>query len=267
MPNYTIKVFPKDSINLLNEPIDEIIGKISSCFKTDSSLLFNLESKKPREGFDLTSLKKTGYGIKAKYILEKKVNFTTIEGNINDFQKIEVEVKFIVEQGIFILKNSSDTLDEKLSKIWANILFPTHVVSLTDIEISKDQFHQLRTVCNSTMTEIIHTESKGLEKIQLKAIDLPNKEWYKKEDFDSANIEKCTMILTLPDSFGGKTVVCHIYRNGRFVIYHKASFADDEFEQIELFIVNKIIEILGSPLCRFGDKEKQTRLNFKFETS
>ena len=262
MPNYIIKVFPKDSIKLIQEPIDSIFKKFSSNLNTNSSLIFNLDSKKPREGFDLSSLKITDYGIKATYIFEKSMNISTVEGNINEYQKIAIEGKFIIKQGILILINSSDVVTEKISKIWANMLFPTHIVTLVDVEISKDQFHQLRISCGSTITEILHTESKGLDKIQLKAVDLPNKEWYKEEDFDSANIERCTLIPTLPNSLRGKTVVCKVYRNGRFVIFQNSNFTADEFEQIELFLVDKIIEVLGSPLCQLGKSEKQTKLNF-----
>ena len=125
MPNYIIKVFPKDSIKLIQEPIDSIFKKFSSNLNTDSSLIFNLDSKKPREGFDLSSLKITDYGIKATYIFEKSMNISTVEGNINEYQKIAIEGKFIIKQGILILTNSSDVLTEKISKIWANILFPT----------------------------------------------------------------------------------------------------------------------------------------------
>jgi hypothetical protein len=53
-----------------------------------------------------------------------------------------------------------------------------------------------------------------------------------------------------------------MYRNCRFVIYQSAKFSETEFEQIQLFLVDKIAEVLGSPLCKYGASEMQVKLNF-----
>lgn len=260
MPNYVIKVFPKDSIKVAQEPIDSIFKRISATLESSPTLIFNKELKKPRTGFDFSSLAVTEYGIKATYIVEKELIIPTVDGDVREFQMIAIPGKFILNQGILLISNSSDPLIEKASSAWSELLFPKRIISPFSIEISKEQFHQIIHASAKTVIQISHTETKGLDKIQLKAFDLTNKEWYKEEGFDSDAVERFSFIPSLPDAFGGKTVICKMYRDGRFVIYQSAKFTDDEFEQIQLYLVNKIAGVVGSPLCRFGAAEVQEKL-------
>lgn len=260
MPNYVIKVFPKDSVKFGKEPKDSILKKISSKLESTPSLLFNKELKKPRAGFDLSSLEVTDYGVKLTYIIEKELVIPTVEGSIREYQMMAIPGKFIFDQGILLISSSSESLIEKGSNAWAELLFPTRSLSPGPIDFTKEQFRQIIEASAKTVIDISHVETKGLDKIQLKAFDLRNKEWYKEEGFDSENAERFSFIPSLPDSFMGKTVICKMYRDGRFVIYQSAKFTEEEFEQIQLFLVNKIAEVVGSPLCRFGASEVQEKL-------
>jgi hypothetical protein len=260
MPNYVIKVFPKDSVKFAQEPKDAVLKKISQKLESTPSLLFNKELKKPRSGFDPTSLEMTDYGVKLTYIVEKELVIPTVEGSIREYQMIAIPGKFIFEQGILLISNSSDTLIEKGSNAWAELLFPTRSLSPSPIDFTKEQFHQIIEASARTVLDISHIETKGLDKIQLKAYDLRNKAWYQEEGFDSENAERFSFIPNLPDSFKGKTVICKMYRDGRFVVYQSAKFSEDEFEQIQLFLINKIAKTVGSPLCKFGASEVQEKL-------
>ena len=260
MPNYVVKVFPKDSVKFVQEPMDSVFKKISSTIESTPALIFNKDLKKPRTGFDFSSLEMTSCGIKATYIVEKELNIPTVEGDIREFQMIAIPGKFIFNQGILLISSSSDPLIEKVSGAWAELLFPTRIISPFTIDFTKEQFHQIINASAKTVIGISHTETKGLDKIQLKAFDLTNKEWYKDEGFDSDEVERFSFIPSLPDSFKGKTVICKMYRDGRFVIYQSAKFSEEEFEQIQLFLVNKIAEVVGSPLCQFGASEVQEKL-------
>lgn len=260
MPNYVVKVFPKDCIKFTQEPVDSILKRISTALESSSALIFNRELKKPRTGFDPSSLIATHYGIKATYIVEKELVIPTVDGDVREFQMIAIPGKFILSQGILLISNSSDTLIEKVADAWAELIFPTRIISPSSIEITQDQFHQIIHAAAKTVIQISHTESKGLDKIQLKAFDLTNKEWYKEEGFDTDAVERFSFIPALPEAFEGKTVICKMYRDGRFVIYQSAKFTDDEFEQIQLFLLNKIAEVVGSPLCQYGATEVQEKL-------
>jgi hypothetical protein len=202
----------------------------------------------------------TNYGIKATYIVEKELVIPTVDGDVREFQMITIPGKFILDQGVLLISNSSDPLIEKVSNAWAELLFPTRIVLPTSIEITQDQFHQIIHASAKTVIQISHLESKGLDKIQLRAFDLTNKEWYKEEGFDSDAVERFSFIPALPDAFEGKTVICKMYRDGRFVIYQSAKFSDEEFDDIQLFLVNKIAEVVGSPLCQHGATEVQEKL-------
>jgi hypothetical protein len=261
MPKYVVKVLPKDSIKYLQEPIDTIFQRISETLESSPTLTFHKELKKPRIGFDLSSLKITNYGIKITYIIEKELIIPTVEGDVREFQKIAIPGKLILDEGVVLISNSSDTLIEKVSNAWAELLFPSYIPSLLTLKFEKEQFHQIIRASTKTVIQTSHTETKGLDKIQLRAFDLTNKEWYK-EEFDSDTVDRISFIPLLPESFGGKTVICKMYRDGRFVIYQSAKFSEAEFEQIQLFLVKKIAEILGSPLCHYGAPEIQMKLDF-----
>ncbi len=260
MPNYVIKLFPKDSVKFSQQPVESILKQISSTIESMPTLTFNKDLKKPRNGFDFTTLEMSSYGIKATYIVEKEINIPTVEGSIREFQMIPIPGKFIFNQGILLISSSSEPIIEKVTSAWAELLFPTRVITPVTINLTKEQFHQIINISARTVIGTSHTETKGLDKIQLKAFDLTNKEWYKEEGFDFDEVERFSFIPTLPNSFKGKTVICKMYRDGRFVIYQSAKFTEEEFEQIQLFIIDKIAEIVGSPLCQFGSSEFQEKL-------
>lgn len=261
MPNYVVKVFPKDSIKLAQEPTEALFNQILATLESLPALVFNRELKKPRAGFDTSSISIADYGIEAIYLVEKELIIPTIDGDVREFQKIAVPGKYIFEQGVLLISNSSEAIIEKVSAAWSQLLFPTRIISPITLEIPKEKFHEIIYTSAKTVIRADHTESKGLERIHLKAFDLTNKEWYKEEGFDFDSAERYDFIASLPESFGGKTVICKMYRNGRFVIYQNARFSEKEFEQIQLFLVKKIAEILGSPLCQHGASEMQMRLN------
>lgn len=259
MPNYVVKVFPKDSEKIAQEDIEKVFNRVTKTLKSSPNLLFNRELKKPRTGFDFSSLVMTDYGIKATYIVEKELIIPTVDGNIREYQMITIPGKYIFNQGALLISNSSDPLIKKVSTAWAELLFPTRVFLPASIEITKDQIHQIYASAK-TVIQVSHIESKGLDKIQLKAFDITNKEWYKEEGFDSDTVNSFTFIPALPNTFQGKTVICKMYHDGRFVIYQSAKFSDEEFEEIQLFLLNKIIEVVGSPLCKHGAAEVQEKL-------
>jgi len=260
MPNYVIKLLPKDSVKLAQEPIESIFNRISTTLNSSSSLIFDKDTKKPRTGFDSYSLKITDYGIKATYIVEKELIIPTVEGDIREFQMIAIPGKYILKQGILLISNSSDPIIEKVSIAWAELIFPSLIISPRTLEITKEQFHEIIFASARTVIQASHTESKGLDRISLKAFDLTNKKWYKEEGFGTDTAERFDFIPSLPESFQGKTVICKIYRDGRFVIYQNAKFSDSEFEEIQLFLVDKIAKVMGSPLCKYGPSEMQEKL-------
>jgi hypothetical protein len=264
MPNYVIKVFPKDSVKKAQEPIDSIFKRVSATLEASHSLVFNRDLKKPRTGFDFSSLAMMDYGFKATYIIEKELIIPTVDGDVREYQMIAISGKYIFEQGILLISSSSDPIIEKVTNAWTDILFPTRIFEPYTIDFTKEQFHDIINASAKTVIGISHTDAKGLDRIQLKAFDLTNKEWYKAEGFDSNEVERISFIPALPNTFEGKTVISKMYRNGRFVIYQSAKFSEDEFEQIQLFLVNKIAEVVGSPLCKYGAAEVQEKLITQF---
>lgn len=261
MPSISIKVLPKDSTKYFQESIDMIYEKRIEKSNSLSSQLFNKNLKKPRSGFDHSSFSIMKYGIKATYIIEKEINIPTVDGIIKEYQKIEVPGIFIPKQGIILISNSSESIIEKVSIAWAELLFPEKLIVPTTLQIPKEKFSEIRSLSARIVIQISHTESKGLEEIKLRGYDITNKEWYKEEGFNSDSTERFDFIPSLPDDFGNRTTVCRMYRNGRFVIYYNSKFSESEFEDIQLFLIKKIAEVLGSPLCNYGATDIQEKLN------
>ena len=141
MPNYVVKVLPKYSVKFAQEPIDSIFKRLAVTLESSPSLIFNKDLKKPRTGFDFSSLEMTDYGIKAIYIIEKELIIPTVDGDVREFQMIAIPGKFILDQGVLLIANSSDPLIEKVSAAWAELLFPTRIISPLALEIP-EHLHQ-----------------------------------------------------------------------------------------------------------------------------
>lgn len=258
MPSYSIRILPVNSNKISQEQIDEIAKIITGKVIATPAVIFEQSAKQPREGFDSSSVDVTEYGIKANYILEEELIVPTMDGDTKYFQKTIIESKLICKEGILLITSTSDKVDT-VSKKWADIMFPTKIISCKNLEITREQLQQIIKDYAKTVIGISHIECKGLDKIRMVAYDLPNKEWYKKEGFDSDQVEQITFIPNPPPNLI-KTPICRIYRNGKLVIYHNAKFSEDEFERIELYLIDILSQVLGSPLCKHGIMASQGKL-------
>ena len=259
MPGYSIRILPPSSNKIPSAKIEEFAQVMNGKIASTPPQIFDLTSKPPRKGFDASSVKVVDYGLKATYLLEEEVIIPTAAGDAKNFRKITIECKFIRKEGILLISSSTDNVDI-VSKAWADVFFPDKLVNCPGIELNLTQLHELVNNHARTVIDISHVECKGLEKIRMKAYDLPKKDWYKDEGFDSFKVDQITFIPKLTSALANRTPICRVYKSGRFVIYHNAKFSNDEFEQIELQIVDMISKILGGPLCKAGSSTNQGRL-------
>lgn len=259
MPNYTIMLLPPNSNKIQKDKLVEIATVMNGNTVSTPPIIFGSEAPHPRSGFDASSIVVTDYGIKAKYLIEEEVIIPTADGEVKNFRIVVIPGKFITKEGVLLISGSADKVNAVAGK-WADVFFPAKIVNCKGINLSLEQLHKVVNDNARTIIEISHVECKGLEKIRMKAYDLPKKEWYKEEGFEEYGVDHMTFVPNLNGELAKKTPICRLHRSGRFVIYRNSNFSDEEFEQIELQLVDMIAETLGRPLCKFGSSSSQGRL-------
>jgi hypothetical protein len=256
----TIKILPGNADKIFDQKIIDIVESFQRSSIEQSLIIFDQSSKKPRKGFLPDSAKVTDYGMTITYVFEKGIIIPTFEGDKKEFQTITAECKFIKKEGILLISSNNAKLIDEVANSLANIFFPKIVAECFELNFSSDDLHSIIEKGARIVIEAIHYKTKGLDQIRLKAFDIQKKDWYIEEGFDSENVERYMFIPNLTGELAKKTVVCNIYKNGRFVIYQKQTFGEKEIEEIQFFIVKMISEILGSPLCQYGQTGSQAKL-------
>jgi hypothetical protein len=257
MSSCSVKILPANANETAPQKVIDIVDHLKS---SDSSIIFHPNSKKPRKGFQSSSAEITDYGMKVKYILEKEVIIQTFEGDKQEYQTIFAECKFIKQEGILLISSNSAKLTDEVANIVAELLFQDMVVKCVDLDLTQEQLQSIIEKGARTVIEVHLPQTKGLDQIRLKAYDIQNKEWFIEEGFASENVERYTFIPNLSGAFAKKTVICNLYKNGRFVIYQKQSFGEEEIENIQFYILKMISDVLGSPLCKYGQMGGQAKL-------